>query len=505
MATPERGASRARAISDLRRRARARPRPAGGRRAAAAALAPAHPRGRRPPHGAGRVAGGRRAGAARTRSSTSCCSTSCSARTSGLELLERLKRERPEVEVDHDDRPREHRERRGLHPARRLRLSGEALRRRPPRAHDRRKGARAAPARAAQPGARGGAARARRRRPSWWAIRPAMRALLRTIHSLRHNESHVLIQGESGTGKELVARAIHATSPRSGGGLRAGRLRRAARDDHRERALRSREGRLHRGGRVRRACSGWRTAGRSSWTRSARFRSPSRRSSCGRSRTRRCARSGRPRTVPVDIRVISATHRDLAAMVDEGRFRTDLFYRLNVVRIEIPPLRERREDIPLLVHHFLRQARPAIARAWRASRTTRSSCWSNRLAGQRARARERDRVGAGAGARAAAARRRPASHARGCAPRRRRRWRESAALPRRLRTLRASSARCGSAAATRRPPPGASASAAAPSTASSPSTASRLRRARGWIADARWGRFGVPPQDGSSSDAVAAP
>jgi DNA-binding NtrC family response regulator len=57
--------------------------------------------------------------------------------------------------------------------------------------------------------------------------------------------------------------------------------------------------------------------------------------------------------VPVDIRVISATHRDLATMVDDGGFRTDLFYRLNVVRIEIPPLRERREDIPLLVHHFL--------------------------------------------------------------------------------------------------------------------------------------------------------
>jgi DNA-binding NtrC family response regulator len=66
---------------------------------------------------------------------------------------------------------------------------------------------------------------------------------------------------------------------------------------------------------------------------------------------------GSSRTVPVDLRVICATHRDLAAMVAEGRFRADLYYRLNVVRIEVPPLRDRREDIPLLVHHFLRKHR----------------------------------------------------------------------------------------------------------------------------------------------------
>jgi transcriptional regulator with PAS, ATPase and Fis domain len=68
---------------------------------------------------------------------------------------------------------------------------------------------------------------------------------------------------------------------------------------------------------------------------------------------------GASRPVPVDIRVVSATHRDLAAMVEGQRFRTDLFYRLDVVRLEIPPLRDRRGDIPLLVHHFLRKHRPA--------------------------------------------------------------------------------------------------------------------------------------------------
>jgi DNA-binding NtrC family response regulator len=62
---------------------------------------------------------------------------------------------------------------------------------------------------------------------------------------------------------------------------------------------------------------------------------------------------GSATAVPVDLRIITATHRDLERMVAEGSFRTDLFYRLNVVRIEIPPLRERSEDIPLLVHHFI--------------------------------------------------------------------------------------------------------------------------------------------------------
>ena len=71
-------------------------------------------------------------------------------------------------------------------------------------------------------------------------------------------------------------------------------------------------------------------------------------------------RVGDNQTIKVDVRVIAATNSDLAKMVADGSFREDLYYRLNVINVELPPLRDRREDIPVLVKHFLERYAPGV-------------------------------------------------------------------------------------------------------------------------------------------------
>lgn len=182
---------------------------------------------------------------------------------------------------------------------------------------------------------------------------PAMQDLFRVIGRLARSNITVLINGESGTGKELVARALHRHSPRKDNAFIALNMAAIPRDlleselfGH-ERgaftgALSRREGRFEQadGGTLFLDEIG--DMPPELQTRLLRVLADG-----------EFFRVGGHLPVQVDVRIIAATHQDLERLVKDGRFREDLFHRLNVIRIHIPSLRERREDIPLLMNHFL--------------------------------------------------------------------------------------------------------------------------------------------------------
>jgi DNA-binding NtrC family response regulator len=187
-----------------------------------------------------------------------------------------------------------------------------------------------------------------------------MRAVLRTIESLRHNESSVLIQGESGTGKELVAAAIHAASPRKDkpfvpvdcGALPESIIESELFGNQRG-AFTGATG----------AIGLFRVAeGGTLFLDEIGEIAPSIQAKLLRALQQREVRPvGSAVALPVDLRIVAATNRDLAQLAEAGEFRLDLFYRLNVVRIELPALRERSDDIPLLAQHFLAKHRRATS------------------------------------------------------------------------------------------------------------------------------------------------
>ncbi len=182
---------------------------------------------------------------------------------------------------------------------------------------------------------------------------PVMQKLLEQVRAIAPFQTTVLLTGETGTGKELVARAVHNLSPRSGKALVA--LNCAAVP---EQLL---EDELF--GHVKGAFTGAQGA------RAGRFEQadggtlfldeigdmslPLQSKLLRVLQEREFERLGSSRTVKVDVRVVAATSADLQRRIDEGAFRPDLYYRLNVVHLRLPPLRERREDIRPLAEHLL--------------------------------------------------------------------------------------------------------------------------------------------------------
>lgn len=191
---------------------------------------------------------------------------------------------------------------------------------------------------------------------------PAMERVFKIVRQVAPTRATVLIQGESGTGKELIAHAIHLNSPRTGhpfvpvncGALSSTLLESELFGYEKgafTNALRTKPGRfeLADGGTI--------------FLDEISETSPDFQVKLLRVLQQQTfERVGGIETLHVDVRVIAATNRDLKQLVTAGQFREDLFYRLNVVQIPLPPLRERREDIPLLIDVFFKEFTQANGR-----------------------------------------------------------------------------------------------------------------------------------------------
>jgi len=184
----------------------------------------------------------------------------------------------------------------------------------------------------------------------------SMWSVLERIPQVARNDATVLVTGESGTGKELLARAIHSASPRSSqpfvpvncGALPEGLLESELFGHVRGSftgAVRDKTGLIQEAN------------GGTLFLDEIGELSNNTQVKLLRALQERTVRPvGDTREVSVDIRIIAATNQDLTKLVGEGRFREDFYYRINVIQLQLPPLRERREDIPELARHFVERA-----------------------------------------------------------------------------------------------------------------------------------------------------
>ncbi|MCI0460970.1 MAG: sigma-54 dependent transcriptional regulator [Gemmataceae bacterium] len=181
----------------------------------------------------------------------------------------------------------------------------------------------------------------------------AMKAVRLAIQQVARTDSTVLILGETGTGKELVARAIHQLSPRRDHLLATVNCAALAPGIIASELFGHELGAFT--GATRRRCGRFELAHQGTIFLDEVGELPAETQVLLLRvlQERVIERVGGSESIAVDVRVIAATHQDLAAAIERGRFRADLFFRLNVFPIQVPPLRDRREDIPDLVRHFL--------------------------------------------------------------------------------------------------------------------------------------------------------
>ena len=208
--------------------------------------------------------------------------------------------------------------------------------------------------RAASPGQRADPTAAESRRiPEMLGHAPAMQEVFRAIGRLSRSSMTVLITGESGTGKELVARALHRHSPRAAKAFIALNTS-AFTADLLESELFGHEKGAFTGATELRRGRFEQADGGTLFLDEIGDMSPALQTRLLRVLAEgEFYRVGGQLPVRVDVRVIAATHQDLEARVAGGQFREDLLHRLNVIRIDVPPLRQRREDVPELLRHYL--------------------------------------------------------------------------------------------------------------------------------------------------------
>jgi DNA-binding NtrC family response regulator len=186
-----------------------------------------------------------------------------------------------------------------------------------------------------------------------------LRGLIRRVAS---TEATILIQAESGTGKELVARALHELSRRSGGPFVALNVASLPRDLAESALFGHEKGSFTGAERMQQGCCEVADGGTLFLDEIGEMDPALQAKLLRFLQERTVQRIGQGSPITLDVRVVAATHRDLRTMVTAGSFREDLYYRLNVVPIVIPPLRERPEDVELLARTFLYRASSRYAR-----------------------------------------------------------------------------------------------------------------------------------------------